>query len=326
MLETVTAAFPSWTSWPVICMMFLSSLVSYVPWSMVFLVTPLVGFRLYTVENAEDCKRVQKRVNKWCTHYTEDDKGHGYSVGKWYFLHIQLHHNAYGDRYSVWCLATEASFRSLMKRDGTPLVATDQEEEVVTEPIRVYERTGSYQNMYFYKRDLPTTILPSARGAQKRIIHMIEKLLREKSRVVAFVHGPPGAGKSMVGLLLAQHLSGRFCNTLRPWQPGDQLCDLFNEVEPTADHPLVIVFDEVDRVLLKIHAEAIPPHAKIPISVMNKVGWNRMLDEIDWGLYPHVVLIMTSNHPPEYVQKLDRSYLRPGRVHVVEYLGGSKRG
>ena len=55
----------------------------------------------------------------------------------------------------------------------------------------------------------------------------------------------------------------------------------------------------------------------MPISVQNKTGWNRMLDEIGRGLYPHLILLMTSNRDPAFIRSLDPSYIREGRVNEI---------
>ena len=87
-------------------------------------------------------------------------------------------------------------------------------------------------------------------------------------------------------------------------------------MEPTPQKPLVIVFDEFDMVLEKIHV-GIPPHKNIPIAVSDKPSWNHLLDSIQRGMYPNIILILTSNRAPEYIHSLDPSYIRKGRVDLT---------
>lgn len=92
---------------------------------------------------------------------------------------------------------------------------------------------------------------------------------------------------------------------------------MWDKAEPTAEKPLVIVFDEVDTALREIH-KGIPRDRINPISVPDKPGWNRMLDEFNLGLYPHTVLILTSNISRKIIcDELDPSYLRDGRVDKI---------
>jgi len=91
---------------------------------------------------------------------------------------------------------------------------------------------------------------------------------------------------------------------------------LYSEVEPTAEQPLIIAFDEFDDPLVKIHA-GIPPHKSLPISIHDKPSWNHMLDEIQRGMYPHLLVILTSNKTPEFIREIDPSYIREGRVDLI---------
>jgi hypothetical protein len=68
--------------------------------------------------------------------------------------------------------------------------------------------------------------------------------------------------------------------------------------------------------LNKIHTGVVP-HPKIPTAVADKPGWNHMLDEIQRGMYPDLILIITSNKGPDYIASLDSSYIREGRVDMT---------
>jgi hypothetical protein len=76
------------------------------------------------------------------------------------------------------------------------------------------------------------------------------------------------------------------------------------------------VFDEFDIPLQKIHA-GILPHAKLPIQIANKNGWNQLMDEIHIGIYPYIIILLISNRAPDFVRSLDPSYIREGRVDLV---------
>ena len=75
---------------------------------------------------------------------------------------------------------------------------------------------------------------------------------------------------------------------------------------------MILVLEEFDSIIDKLGK--IQPHKHIPIEVKNKTGWNGLLDELQMFLYPNVILFLISNKPPEYINSIDSSYIRKGRV------------
>jgi SpoVK/Ycf46/Vps4 family AAA+-type ATPase len=213
-------------------------------------------------------------------------------------------------------IATENSYKNLMK--DKELVIKFDSVPMDTMPLTIYERLGSYQNCYYKVRELNITSI-EPRPQQQEIIERIQEHHRKYQHTVAYLHGPPGSGKSLVGVLLANDYSGSYCNTLKPWQPGDNFADLYSEAEPSEDKPLIVVFDEFDAALMKIH-EGIAPHKHLPTQVSDKNGWNQLLDSIQRGMYPHTILLLTSNRRPEFIDELDTSYIRKGRVDIIAEL------
>jgi len=282
---------------------------------MVFLVTQLFGVRLYVVKDKDVALRVQKRITH--SSHVVDGKGYGYSVGRWYFASVSIERGEYADHFDIWMIATAASFEALTLEHAlptpTPLTTTTTGNNTVI-PLTVFERVGSFTHVWFKKRNIT---LPDVapRTEQKAVLDAICAHLLIRRHTVVFLHGPPGSGKSMIGVMLARRLGAAYCNTLKPWQPGDTLGELYAEVEPTDAKPLVVAFDEFDGALMAIHF-GIPPHKSVPISICDKAGWNKFMDEIDRGMFPHLVLVLTSNRDPAFVRSMDPSYIREGRVDL----------
>jgi hypothetical protein len=292
------------------------SLITYIPWTIIFLLTQFVGIRLYTIHNREDCQRLQKRMT-YCSHITDGGKGYGYAVGYWYIISISKSSDE-EDGNSIWMIATTDTYKRLLKAEPAEETITDDDgvtKPVLKTPLTVYERCGSRHNIWFRKRDLNIPLINS-RPKQAEIIEEIQTFHAKRGFTVAYLHGPPGSGKSMIGLLLADAYRGSYCNTFKPWQPGESLGLLYTEIDPTKDKPLIIAFDEFDTALIQIHA-GVPPHRDIPTAVADKAGWNHMLDEIQRGMYPNVILLLTSNKTPEFIRSLDPSYIREGRVDLT---------
>lgn len=289
--------------------------INYIPWTFVFLITQIFGIRLYYIKNSEECTRIQNRI-KVSSQTTDGGKAYGYSYGYWYLLHLSGDGD---DIMSAYIIATADTFKALteeIKEEDKSLFEQGWSPPKITDDskINIYERSGEYGRSWFRKRSREAKDIPI--GQQLSIVDTIIDDYMKRMHTVVFIHGPPGTGKSMVGILVANRFSSSFCNTLKPWQPGDTLGCLISEVEPTAQKPLIIVFDEIDLTILKIH-EGIPSHKTIPTVVQDKSGWNNMFDAIQRNFYPNIIVIITSNKGPEFINSLDSSYIRKRRVDLI---------
>jgi hypothetical protein len=285
------------------------SIFNSVPWVAIFMILQFFGIKLYVVRERDVCKRIQKRL--YMTSHSIEGQKSGFAIGLWYIGHVVVSDSL----NEAWFITIMSSYEMLTKEtnavdENKSLTLTKYDEPL----IEVYERLGSFQSIWFKKRHFTNRMKPQLE--QSLVLEKLVDSFYSKSRLVAFLHGPPGTGKSILGIMLASTLGGSYCNTLRPWQPGDSLGSIYSEIEPTSSKPLVVAFDEVDTALIAIH-KGIPDHKSMPISVQNKTGWNRMLDEIGRGLYPHLILLLTSNSGPELLEGLDPSYIRKGRVDII---------
>lgn len=313
-------ATASWTSLaPVLTGIAIGTATSFfnmIPWGALIALLPLLGIRVYVITDNETAKRIQKRV-KNPSHLTHDGKAMGYAFGCWYGMFIYMDKKEFGDTYTVKMYATEASFRTLTEDDQKEdkKVEGKSQEPVKKQSMTIYVRTGSYYNAYYNKRKISVPkVIPTEK--QSGIMDKILDHQKVNEHTVVLVHGPPGTGKSMLGLLLADKLNGVYANCLKPWEPGNSLNELYQEAEPSSDKPLVLAFDEIDSTLVNIHA-GIAPHKNLPIPIGDKAGWNKFLDEIQRGMFPHLILLLTSNRSPDFVRSLDPSYIREKRVDLI---------
>jgi hypothetical protein len=81
----------------------------------------------------------------------------------------------------------------------------------------------------------------------------------------------------------------------------------------TKDTPIVIVMEETDVIIDAVHNECIVKHVEMPTLIHNKTSWSTFLD--DMVFYKGVILILTSNTSKDEIDKMDKSYLRDGRIH-----------
>lgn len=294
------------------------SIFQQIPWSAFFLFLHPFKLHLYRLSDREICVRIQKKL-VISTHKTENHKHYGYGCGKWFVISM---FREFGD-WNVSLITTEETYKSLTaplppEDSGTKLDYTSLKDES-SSSITLLQRYGNYSNYYFKKRAVDLGILEPL-PQQQTILETIQSNQEKFGYSVVFLHGPPGTGKSMIAYILAQRAKGTFCNTLKLWSPGDTLEELYEEASPTKSNPLIVLFDEIDIVLSRIHEHKIEQHKKIPIAIYDKSGWNRFLDSIQLGLYPNLILVLTSNKSPEEMNKLDPCYLRTHRVDFCFHL------
>jgi len=291
----------------------LMNFIQIIPWTSLFIFLRRFGLYLYIIKNRDTCVRAQKRIQSYSSHMTDEEKGYGYSVGYWYIVYIDVSDNDNGNYYTMWFIGTKSSFKRL-----TATVEEIQMSKNENEPVpefALFERIGSLHNTWFRKRRIPIMkIVPYE--SQETIISQIKAQYEKTRHVVALICGPPGTGKSMIGLLLANQYRSMFCNSLKPWQPGDTLASLYSEIEPPSDSPIIVGFDEVDNTIAAV-AAGIPSHKSLTIQIQDKSGWNSFFDAIQRGLYPNIIIVLTSNRSAEYIRSIDPSYIREKRVDLI---------
>lgn len=152
---------------------------------------------------------------------------------------------------------------------------------------------------------------------QATVIEKILTIYNKKEHVVALLYGEPASGKSMTGLLLTQKLKSVYCNTYKPWDTNSSLSYLYVQTNPTKEKPLVLIFDEFDSILKKIHEEKIHEIGDRRIAIKTKGEINLFFDEIQRGIFPYLIVILTTNKDPQYINDMDPSYIRRGRVDLI---------
>lgn len=135
---------------------------------------------------------------------------------------------------------------------------------------------------------------------------------------MVLLYGDKGTGKSMIPILLSKEFKNvNFCDTFKPYEPGNNFSSLYNKTNPDKNSPLIVVLEEFDIIIDKIHYNKIVNHKYIPTEITDKSSWNLFFDRFDRGYYPHVILILTSNIKPTFINNLDESYIREGRVNLL---------
>ena len=134
------------------------------------------------------------------------------------------------------------------------------------------------------------------------------------------ISGDIGTGKSYFSYILARKLNCYLCDDFNPTEPAESITNLYTSKKLSGDEPLIVLIDEVDVMIKNIHENRIKPHKHYPILTRDKMSWNSFLDKISYGIFPHLILIMTSNIDKSRLDRYDASYLRQGRVDIYSHF------
>lgn len=298
----------------------LSTLFYSMPWECIFLLTRLIGIYYYTIEDRFLYQRIQNKI-KYSTIKAENDMSYGYAFGKWFVCHISKEDF---EGRKIRLLTTEKTYKKLIEETSTMFMNVESEnnkeekQQKENSTLSICERAGKYGHFYYRKRDcLFRKLYP--KECQNTIMENIKKIYSKRGNCVSLIYGSPGTGKSMLGILLASEYSGIYCNSMNFLDPGDSLSELYSHSQPTFEKPLIVSIDEADLMIEKIH-KGFPLHNKIPTQVHDKRSWNRLFDDINRGLYPNIIFLLTMNSSPDKILEMDPSYIREGRVDFIHVL------
>jgi hypothetical protein len=297
-------------------------LISYamacVPYELVMIPLQwLCKLRYHSLHRKEDCQKLQKNVtllSSW-TRTGSDGKGFGYSLSLSYYIYLNYIASD-GGSYSAQLVCSNETLNLLLKETDEPTVENISSPKPMSSPTyKVLKKSsGNYAHAYYRKSQALLPLYPTA--TQLSILETIEKSYREKKRAVAFISGPPNTGKSMIGPFLANRMHGVYTSDFAPWTPGDALGLLECEHEASETSPIIVCLDEVDEALVKISNGKIVPNDRVMTLASDKRGWNTLLDNVERGLHPFMILVLTSNKTKESIDDLcgDDSFLRNNRV------------
>jgi ATPase family associated with various cellular activities (AAA) len=180
--------------------------------------------------------------------------------------------------------------------------------------IVVFNRCGKYEDLVYVKLKIDVKDLTPFE-TQFPIVEDIVRMFNTRKVVRVFIEGIPGSGKSSIGYCVAKALHGKFTHSFNPTDPGDTFGGVISTMNyDDIESANVIVIEEADVLLNKLHYGRIIQNDRISTMVKDKASWNAFLD--DMVFYKHTVLILTSNTPKEQIDKLDPAYIRPGRIDL----------
>lgn len=292
-------------------LIFLSSILS-ITWSLIFLISGIFNISIFKIsgQKMQIFLREVKYASMWC-----NDEPEAWILGFWYigFINKITEHGCMKTELFILCARNFYNINIVKKLDSE----ANKNKFVFT----LYEKEGNaYWNQSYTQREMPCIML-KPRKYQIDIITKIHQDFINRTHTVVLLYGDPGRGKSIIPHLLIKSMIHQYdkitlTDNFNPFLPGEKLINLYNKVTPTKKKPLIIVIEEIDIMINKIHTNNIYQHRDIPTLITSKVDWNMFLDRFDRKLYENVILIMTTNKPIEYFDDLDPSYMRENRVNI----------
>ena len=154
--------------------------------------------------------------------------------------------------------------------------------------------------------------------SKEELFKQIMNFYKHNNFCKVYLSGVPGCGKTYFAYLLAQKIGCYLCDCYNPYEPSSNLNEVYNLCKIGPQKPLILVLDEVDILLEKIHMSKKEEHKKFSREIFDKTTWNNFFDKIEFGLFPYLIVIMNSNKPKSYIDNMDPSYLRQGRINIIE--------
>lgn len=295
-----------------------ATLLAFLPLVIQVLCTPC-GIRKYKITGS--AIKTVTSLASWSSIQDVQGNREGYLFGKWFYCYYEKHVGR--DQADVMFIIAHTSIaQKLISSIGSDDCETDNGNSRKDKDIMMYMREGAYWRLeYKPLKYIPRIYKPLAH--QKSIIERVLDDYDERRSSTVLLYGLPGTGKSMVAELLAQQLLKRdtiksvsYVDTFNPVSPNDTFYNLYSNIEPSKTQPLVVVLEEIDILVEKLHMGTIRIHKDYIAPITDKSTWNQFFDRFDRGLYPHVIFIMTSNRPIEWFEQLDSSYMREGRCNL----------
>lgn len=233
-------------------------------------------------------------------------------------------HNWMIEEFAITLFATDKAFHEMVDEQTAEFIVEDDLDEdtksddqpVQPSIISVFTRHGTYTDFYYNDHKINVSGI-QPKGDQEMAMNAILTHYRKYKRGTFLLSGPPATGKSSVGYLLAKELKAPFSHQLDPTLPGDSIYRWIQNMSHDSDQnaPCILVIEEADTMIRKIHDGRVYKNERIPTDVHDKTTWSNFLD--DMVFYNNVILILTSNTPKKELDALDPAYLRKGRISMT---------
>lgn len=274
------------------------------------------GYRFFYVTQQDKVIIISRKLKEGSSELRDNQDASGYFCGWIYFGYFYVNEKFLGGLDRKVMIFCSQSFYEELLVDPNPPPMSD-----VSNDITLLENVSSFHIPDYKQKTISITKFP--RSEQDELIRNIiqrYKIQGQGRNLTVYLHGITGTGKSMTTMMLAERINGILCKDFDPLSAGSLLSRVYAAANPSPSQPLVLVMEEVDIKITKIHKIDLPVHKMLKSGIADKTSWNNMFDDIDNGHYPFMITILTSNVPPSKINELDPAYIRPGRIHYFHEM------
>ena len=295
----------------------------------------LVGIHAYEYSTNCDASKVViiakyiKQTHIFTTSIHGDNNPVGFVIGKWYIAYITTTNIQKRDSVSIGYTVTFWSSRightnSLSDEFVDLEKGTNIDDDTrVTETLEVWRHVGAFKSDTVEKFEIPFDNTDCEE--QEEVIMRMQQMAQTSYengfgyRLIAMIAGPSGKGKTQIAKRFAKTINATICDAFNPTRAGENFTSLIKTVKPTKKKPLVVLLDEGDKIIERIHAE-IKEHEFFVTAAIDKSSFNKFMDQL--SDYNNVFVIFTMNSTFNAIDQLDPSYIRCGRIDLKINYGG----
>ena len=256
-----------------------------------------------------------------------DNKPVGLVVGKWYIAYITTLSIQKRDSVSIGYTVTLWSSRfghtKSLSDDFVDLEKGTNLDDEKHETLEIWRHVGAYKSDAIEKFEI--TFNNKECDEQQEVITRMQQMAQTSYdngfgyRLIAMIAGPSGTGKSQIAKQFATTINATISDDFNPTSAGENFASLIRTVKPTKKKPLVVLLDEGDKIIERIHA-GIKEHEFFVTVAIDKASFNKFMDQL--SNYDNVFVIITMNSTFNAIDQLDPSYIRCGRVDLKVNFGG----
>lgn len=259
---------------------------------------------------------------------THGGKPVGLIIGKYFVAYITIFKIQQRDDvkvgYTIIFWSSNKGHKKSLSYDSDDLKKEIPEDDnIIMNTIETWRHIGAYKSDTIEKFSIP--FYNNSCHEQEEVITLMKKMCETSfengygMRLIVMIAGPSGTGKSQIAKQFAKKMNATLLDDFNPTSSGQNYPSLIKTIKPTRDKPLTVLIDESDKIIEEIH-KGLSEHEFLVTPATNKATFNTFMDRLADS--DNVIVIFTMNSTFNYIDSLDSSYTRCGRINLKINFGG----